>query len=304
MSARVFETVKGKTRSQLFKPQGVTQKISGRYAYKVFLQKVSVSLVVSWQRSFRMSNPVTDHYENHLAPIYSWMVGDFEAACSAADDFYAEIDLPAGDGRIAVDLGCGHGVHSIPIARRGYRVICLDSSKQLLSELDSVTGDLPIQTVQADLTDFPAHLDTAATSLITCMGDTLTHLLSCDAVDQLIRDAARSLRPDGLFIISFRDYATHELTGSERFIPVRSDDRRIHTCFLEYREDAVLVHDIIHSLGDSTWHTSVSAYPKLRLHPDRVVTTAESSGLAVVHRSVNRGMLYLAFKPSPIADAR
>ncbi|MEO0988065.1 MAG: class I SAM-dependent methyltransferase [Cyanobacteria bacterium J06639_14] len=252
----------------------------------------------------RMSNPVIDHYENHLAPIYSWMVGDFDAACSAADDFYTEIALPTGAGRIAVDLGCGHGVHSIPIARRGYRVICLDSSQQLLSELASVTGDLPIQTVHADLTDFPVHLGTEAVSLIACMGDTLTHLLSCGTVDQLIRDAAQSLLPDGLLTISFRDYVTHELTGAERFIPLRSDDRRIHTCFLEYREETVLVHDIIHSSDDSIWHTSVSAYPKLRLHPDQIVTTAESAGLALVHRSVNRGMLYFAFKPVSIADTR
>ena len=58
-----------------------------------------------------MVNPVTEHYANHLAPIYAWMVGDFDIACSKADAFYAEIGLPAGNGRVAVDLGCGHGVH-------------------------------------------------------------------------------------------------------------------------------------------------------------------------------------------------
>lgn len=245
-----------------------------------------------------MSNIVTAHYENHLAPIYSWMVGDFDAACSKADAFYADIGLPAGNECIAVDLGCGHGVHSIPIARRGYRVISLDTSKQLLGELTSVVGDLPIQTVTADLIEFRAHLEAETASLIACMGDTLTHLSSINAVDSVIRDAGRSLTMDGLLTVSFRDYATNELTGSDRFIPVRSDDKRIHTCFLDYRAETVLVHDIVHTWTDSRWQMAVSAYPKLRLHPEQLVAMAKSYGLSLVHRSVVRGMLHFAFKRS------
>lgn len=245
-----------------------------------------------------MSNTVTEHYANHLAPIYSWMIGDFEAACSGADAFYAEIGLPVGNGRLAVDLGCGHGVHAIPIARRGYRVVALDTSTHLLDELKSVAGELPIRIISADLMEFAAYLDIENASLIACMGDTLTHLPSVDAVDSLIHDAVRSLTPDGLFVLSFRDYATHELKGSERFIPVRSDEDRIHTCFLDYRKETVLVHDIVHSRVDSSWQTSVSAYPKLRLQPGQVLATAETCGAMLIHRSADRGMLRFAFRRS------
>lgn len=245
-----------------------------------------------------MTTTVANHYANHLAPIYSWMVGDFDAACSAADQFYADIELPTGNRHIAVDLGCGHGVHSIPLARRGYRVFSLDTSSHLLNELNAITGDLPIETIQADLTEFHTFLGNESASLIACMGDTVTHLPSLDAVDALIRDSARKLLPDGIVTFSFRDYSTYELIGTERFIPVRSDDYRIHTCFLEYQPDIVLVHDIIHSMVDSTWQTSVSAYPKLRLRPDTFVAAAESHGLSLFHKTVDRGMLYFAFKHS------
>ncbi len=243
-----------------------------------------------------MTTSVVDHYDNHLAPIYSWMVGDFDAACVQADKFYDDLELPNGNGRIAVDLGCGHGVHSVPLARRGYHVLSIDTSAHLLNELKSAAGDLPIQTIAADLTGFSVHLESEYASLIACMGDTLTHLPSIEAINALIRDAARKLMPDGLLTCSFRDYSTHELTGADRFIPVRSDDRRIHTCFLDFRSESVLVHDIVHSLIDSSWQTSISAYPKLRLHPDSLVSTAESHGLTLVHRTVVRGMLYFAFK--------
>ncbi|MGD1953131.1 MAG: class I SAM-dependent methyltransferase [Leptolyngbyaceae cyanobacterium] len=250
-----------------------------------------------------MTTSVADHYANHLAPIYSWMVGDFEAACKQADNFYTDLGLADGDGRIAADLGCGHGVHVVPLARRGYHVFAFDTSAHLLSELKAVVDNLPIKTIAADLTRFTDHLETERVSLVVCMGDTLPHLPSIDAVNALIRDAALKLVPDGLLIFSFRDYSTHELTGTDRFIPVRSDDHRIHTCFLEYRPDSVIVHDIVHSFIDSSWQTSVSAYSKLRLRPDSVIATAESHGFSLMHRTAIRGMVYLAFKLSTNAIA-
>lgn len=250
-----------------------------------------------------MSTTVFDHYAQHLAPIYSWMVGDFEAACSQVDSFYTEVGLPAGEGRLAVDLGCGHGVHTIPLARRGYQVISLDTSTHLLGELKTAAGNLPIHPIAADLTEFAAHLPSRNASLIACMGDTLTHLPTVDAVDSLIREAAQHLSPDGVLTLSFRDYATHELTSAQRFIPVRSDSHRIHTCFLEYREDTVLVHDIIHSRSGDSWNIAVSAYPKLRVHPDHVIAAAESCGMSITRRSITRGMLYFAFKPSTAVKA-
>jgi hypothetical protein len=32
-----------------------------------------------------MTSTVADHYEGHLGPIYTWMVGDVEAALSRSD---------------------------------------------------------------------------------------------------------------------------------------------------------------------------------------------------------------------------
>jgi SAM-dependent methyltransferase len=244
-----------------------------------------------------MATTVADHYANHLAPIYSWMVGDFGAACAHANRFYSDITLPDGNGMLAVDLGCGHGIHSVPLASRGYRVLAIDTSPHLLSELEAAAGDLPIQLVNDDLTRFGDHLGSDYASLIVCMGDTLTHLSSINAVNALIEDSAHKLSPDGLMVFAFRDY-TRELTDADRFIPVRSDGDRIHTCFLEYRQDTVLVNDIVHTRDDVAWRTSVGAYTKIRLCPETFVESVLSRGFSLIHKSVDRGMLYFAFKHS------
>jgi len=49
--------------------------------------------------------PVSDHYERLLGPIYSWMVGDLEAASVRAEAELDAIGLPAMANGTAVDLG-------------------------------------------------------------------------------------------------------------------------------------------------------------------------------------------------------
>ena len=82
--------------------------------------------------------------------------------------------------------------------------------------------------------------------LVVCMGDTLTHLPDRSVVETLVQDAASALGNEGVFIASFRDYASVELQGASRFIPVRSDARRILTAFLEYEGEIVRVHDLLY----------------------------------------------------------
>jgi hypothetical protein len=65
------------------------------------------------------------------------------------------------------------------------------------------------------------------------MGDTLPHLESLEAVELLLEAIAAALLPGGVFVTILRDYASRQLEGVDRFLPVRQDERRILTCFRE-----------------------------------------------------------------------
>lgn len=248
------------------------------------------------------SSRVIEHYENHLAPIYAWMVGDFDEACEANANLFDDLKISANQLEpsnseshpIALDLGCGHGIHAVPLATRGFQVIAIDTSRLLLSELQAKDATGRIQTVQDDLLHFAEH-HREPVNLILCMGDTITHLPSHDQVEKLLRLAYHHLRPQGYFCVSFRDYVTHELQGADRFIPVRSDLNRIHTCFLEYHEQVVEVHDVIHTRRGEEWETAISAYPKLRIAPQRITELATRLGFTLHHHSDRRGMLHMTF---------
>ena len=231
-------------------------------------------------------NAVVSHYETLLAPIYLWMAGGIEHALSLGrSDLALLLERPG----VAVDLGAGFGMHSIPLARSGFSVLAVDSSQLLLAELRRHISGLDVTAIEADLLEFAAHLREPA-DLILCMGDTLTHLRSTSQVERLVQTVAKSLRPGGRFVATFRDY--RELPdGHRRFIPVRSDSERIHTCFLEQMPEHVLVHDIVHERVQGVWTMRVGSYPKLRLSPDAVVRAATLAGMRCRAKPGPRGMV-------------
>ena len=232
---------------------------------------------------------MADHYTNLLGPVYTWMVGDVGAALARSDLELDALSLPSQGAGTAVDLGAGFGMHAIPLARRGFSVVAIDSYQPLLQELASRAGSLPIRTVNADLLDFRLHARSA--DVITCMGDTLTHLPSQASVATLFREVAASLRPGGVFAATFRDYATAPLRGDSRFILVRGDGERVLTCFLEYADTTVTVHDLLHQRESGAWRLRVSSYPKLRLAPQWAVEQLSSLGLSVQRDATPGGMI-------------
>jgi SAM-dependent methyltransferase len=234
-------------------------------------------------------NTVSDHYAKLLAPVYTWMTGSVEAALDAGKSEIDELQLQLPTGALIADLGAGFGMHAIPLARAGMRVLAVDSSAELLRELNRLAAGLAIESVADDLLSFRTHLKEKAAAVL-CMGDTLTHLPEHTHVDFLVQEVHEALAPGGHFVLSFRDYS-EPLTGDARFIPVRSDERRILTCFLEYEEDNVVVHDILHERAGDAWETRVSSYLKLRLSPDRVVASLETFGFETRKQPGLRGMV-------------
>jgi SAM-dependent methyltransferase len=232
---------------------------------------------------------VADHYRSHLAPVYAWMSGGFDAAIARGETEIGALLPDLSNGTRAVDLGSGFGMHSIPLARRGCAVLALDSSSYLVEQLKARTGTLPITAVEDDLLAFKRYLDRPA-DVILCMGDTLTHLPDRDAARQLFTLAAASLRPGGTFIATFRDY-TQALVGSGRFIPVKSDADRILTCFLEYAAEHVDVHDMLHERNGDNWQLRVSTYRKLRLVPQWVSASLHERGFSVRTEPGQAGMI-------------
>jgi 2-polyprenyl-3-methyl-5-hydroxy-6-metoxy-1,4-benzoquinol methylase len=232
-----------------------------------------------------------NHYDNHLAHFYSWMVGNFSEKQQAQEDFFIRNGITPKGNKIAIDIGAGNGLQSISLAKLGFEVIAVDFNRQLLDELISHKKDLHINTVCDDAVNFLLNFNGQADTIV-CMGDTITHLETIDHVEQLLAKISQHLAAGGRTVISFRELIT-ELNGPERFIPVRSDETRILTCFLDYFPNYVMVHDILHEWQSGTWIQKVSCYPKLRLSEAYIIEALDRNRIKLLSTQRISGMIYL-----------
>ena len=180
---------------------------------------------------------VEDHYRKLLAGHYTWMRGGYDEKVAEYRDFFERIGVsPQHTGR-ALDLGAGSGFQSVALADLGFEVLSIDPSETLLEELRGRMRKRRIRPVPGDIRDPDLYAASSPFEIVICMGDTLTHLDSSGEVARLISGTGAALQKGGTLILEFRDLATG-LEGVDRAIPVRLDEDKIMTTFLETRAGA------------------------------------------------------------------
>ena len=236
----------------------------------------------------------TEHYENHLADYYTWLYGGLASKVGENKAFFLSHDIVPRLSKYALDLGCGSGFQSIPLAQLGFNVISIDLSGKLLKELDEHKDNLSILAIKDSILNLEKHAP-GNCELCVCMGDTLTHLDSFDEVINLFSSVSRTLEKNGQFILTFRDL-TFELENLDRFIPVNQDSSKIFTCFLEYEDKKVKVHDLIYEKEGENWNLKKSFYWKLRISSDFVMEELKSAGFSITHTNSDSGFMTIIAK--------
>jgi SAM-dependent methyltransferase len=102
---------------------------------------------------------------------------------------------------LVLDLGCGTGAVTIPLAKRGYDMIGIDLSPEMLTvareraEKEGLTDSILF--LLQDMTDFELYGTVEAT---VCALDGLNHLTSTADLEKTFRLVHNYLSPDGLFL--------------------------------------------------------------------------------------------------------
>ena len=232
------------------------------------------------------------HYKNHLAPVYSWISGDFREKSNEQYLLLSQNSTSPQSTGIALDLGSGHGIHSMALAKCGFSVIAVDFNAELLTELKQNLIAWGVHTICGDIRNITHYSKNLSPEVVLCGGDTITHLNSHQEAEQFISDISGSLYKGGKLIISFRDYST-VLSGDERFIPVKSDKDRIFTCILDFEQEHVRVTDMLYEREGDSWQQKISSYYKLRLAPAVLQQYIESYGFTIDNFFEHNRMIYI-----------
>jgi len=121
---------------------------------------------------------------------------------TAAEADFIQRELSPAQGKSLLDVGCGTGRHALELASRGYRVLGVDLSEEMLDMADKKAqqAGLEIEFVQGDARSLDYQQDFDAV-LILCEGG--FSLLENDRMDrQVLEGAARALRPGGKLFLT------------------------------------------------------------------------------------------------------
>lgn len=114
--------------------------------------------------------------------------------------------------RTILDVACGSGIPTVLLAQKGYRMIGVDRSKEMLEVLESKRGNLPIEVVYADIRDFKIRerVD-AAISLY----DSINYLLTEEDLERCFSCVFESLNKQGIFVFDMNTlYGLSEAWGT------------------------------------------------------------------------------------------
>ena len=135
----------------------------------------------------------------------TWNAGDYTDHFSFVHRYGEDVLslLDAAPGSFVVDLGCGNGALTQKLAARGYRVLGVDASPDMLEKARSLHPDLRFE--QGDATHL--SLNTPADAIFS---NAVIHWIDANKQPQLAAGIAGALVPGGQLVCEFGGYGCAE----------------------------------------------------------------------------------------------
>jgi SAM-dependent methyltransferase len=114
-----------------------------------------------------------------------------------------------------LDVGCGTGRTTVPLAQMGYRCVGIDLSPAMIGRAQALSEGLDVRYLVMDAMDLRFPDETFDAVLFSYNGIEL--LPGREGKRQAFREVHRVLRPDGVFI-----FTTHSIFALNRFAPFRA----------------------------------------------------------------------------------
>jgi len=221
-------------------------------------------------------------------PLYDALAADYDrfvdwpGRLSHELPFFTSLFQDHGLRRV-LDAACGTGQHAIALAHQGYQVMGADLSEAMIQrarENASVHG-VQASFVVAGLGGFAALGETFDAAI--CLGNSLPHLLSAQAVAGALSDFAAVLRPGGLLVIQNRNF-DRVWARRERFMPpqVYRDDAGewIFVRFYDYHEEKVDFNMVrLQRTGDG-WSQEVESTELRPIFRDDLAAALAAAGMS------------------------
>ena len=156
---------------------------------------------------------MTQDFYDRLAPYYHLLYPNWDASSTRQSRGLAHVLTEFGvqRGSPLLDAACGIGTQTLGLAQLGYNVTASDLSPGAVARArdEARARGLAIAFAVADLRYLSRAFTDRFAAVVAC-DNAIPHLLSDDEIRVAFAECRRVLRPNGVLLVSVRDYAAIE----------------------------------------------------------------------------------------------
>lgn len=180
-----------------------------------------------------------------------------------------------------VDLACGTGTITELMARRGYEMMGVDASEEMLSQATMRTIDLTPRPmfIQQRL----EKLDLYGTSdAFLCCLDSINYITNPQALAETFRRVYHFLEPDGIFIFDINTpYKFHRIAG-QSYVREDEDVYCVWQCLLN-GDLCTYEFDIFENDGKNRWKRTQETHKERIYEPQTLQDMLQKAGFCEIH---------------------
>lgn len=143
---------------------------------------------------------------------------DYEEWCDYLERTFAQMNVKP---ELVLELGCGTGNLTVRLAQRGYSMIGLDNSADMLSIATEKSEGLDILYLLQDMTNFELY---GTVDAVVCSLDCLNYLTENGMLEQCFSLVSLYLNPNGVFLFDMNtQYKMECVLAPETFVSDEND---------------------------------------------------------------------------------
>ena len=180
-----------------------------------------------------------------------------------------------------LDLACGTGTLTFILAERGYEVIGVDASSEMLSQAACKTcpeGAIPPLFLCQEMEELDLYgtVDAAVSSL-----DSISYLDGFEALDATLSRLRFFIRPGGLFVFDVNTEHKVRTIDGECFMREGEDDVCIWRAAYDEEEKRCLMMVDVFAAEGELWSRTFEEHEEYAFSPDEIKTALENNGFTL-----------------------
>ncbi len=208
----------------------------------------------------------SDEFYDRLARVFDVMT-DWQKRLALEMPFLQRT-LDGHRARTILDTACGTGWHAITLAQKGYTAAGCDASPVMIERARANAAQAGVK-VRFEVADFGRLGEFSETfDAVLCLGNSLPHLLSQEAMVGALQQMRGRLRAGGVLILHNLNYDMR-MVKKPRFFSANGNDEALVWRFADYGPEFITFHTALFERkieGDSQKASSWSVQVNSTLH--------------------------------------